>query len=52
MTVIASVFDVCPATVTVTVALPGCNGNEPLLGGSWNVTEVSLQLVMVSVAPS
>ena len=44
--------EVCPATVTVTVALPGSSGNGPLVGGSWNVIEPSLQLVMVSLAPS
>ncbi len=45
-------FEVCPPTVTVTVADPGCSGNEPLPGGSWNVIDVSLQLVIVSFAPS
>ena len=44
--------EVCPATLTVTVALPGVSGNGPLSGGSWKVMEVSLQLVMVSLAPS
>ena len=49
---IVSGLDPCPDTVTVTVAIPGVSGNEPLSGGSWNEIELSLQLVMVSLAPS
>ena len=49
---IVSPFDVCPDAVTVMVAVPGAIGNEPVEGGNSNVIEVSLQLVMVSFAPS
>ena len=38
--------------MTVTVAVPGVSGNDPLSGGSWNVIEPSLQLLIVSFAPS
>jgi hypothetical protein len=44
--------EVWPCTVTVIVAVPGCSGNDPLLGGSVTAIDVSLQLVIVSVAPS
>jgi hypothetical protein len=47
-----SVFEALLPTVTVTVAEPGVSGNGGLSGGSWNVIEVSLQLVIVSLAPS
>lgn len=50
--VTVSLFDVCPLTVTVTVAVPDAIGNDPLLGGRSNVIEPSLQLVIVSFAPS
>ena len=49
---IVSEFDACPATVTVTVAVPGCNGKEPLSGGRANVIDPSLQSGIVSLAPS
>lgn len=46
-----SLFELWPATVTVTVAVPGLSGNGPVDGGSWNTIEVSLQLMIVSFAP-
>jgi hypothetical protein len=52
VTVIDSVLDVWPPAVTVIVAVPGWSGNGPVDGGRVNVIEVSLQLVMVSLAPS
>ena len=50
--VIVSVLDVWPSTLTVIVALPGSSGNDPVEGGRVTVIEVSLQLVIVSLAPS
>ena len=44
--------DAWPPTVTVIVAVPGWSGNDPVSGGRSTVMAVSLQLVMVSVAPS
>jgi hypothetical protein len=50
--VILALLDVWPEAVTEIVACPGEAGNEPVAGGSWKVIDVSLQLVMVSLAPS
>src|SRR5260370_19176106 len=52
LTVMVCAADVWPSTVTVMVAVPGSSGNGPVDGGRLKVTEVSLQLVMVSLAPS
>ena len=47
-----SLFEVCPEVVTEIVALPGAIGNDPVAGGRSNVIEVSLQLTIVTLAPS
>jgi hypothetical protein len=52
VTVMVCAGDVWPATLTVMVADPGSSGNGPVDGGNVNVIEVSLQLVIVSFAPS
>ena len=52
MTVIGSLLEVWPDAVTVIEAAPGLIGNDPLAGGRSKVIDVSLQLVIVTFAPS
>ena len=47
-----SLFEVWPEAVTEIDAVPGAIGNDPVAGGRSNVIEVSLQLTIVTLAPS
>jgi hypothetical protein len=52
VTVIGSLLEVWPDAVTVIEAAPGLIGNDPVAGGRSKVIDVSLQLVIVTFAPS
>lgn len=52
VTVIGSLLEVWPDAVTVIEAVPGLIGNDPVAGGRSKVIDVSLQLVIVTLAPS